>query len=146
MNTREKSINHYTIFFAMYLGMELEKDQTMFDLITGDDPELIESALIEWATEFVEKDLDDSMAFFDEKYKEYVHANYPQEDSYVYVVTGNSKNDDGSDEEWLVDIFGDEQRAYTCQRELQQQANVDMNDPNTLCDPVHYLVERRLVK
>ena len=141
-----KIITHYTILFSMYLGMELQKNQALYDQITGDDPELIDNAVTEWAAEFVEKDLDDSAAFFDEKFTEYVHANYPEEDRFVYVVTGNSKNEDGSDEEWLVDIFGDEQRAVDCQKELQRQADEASKNPDLLCDQIKYLVERRAVK
>ena len=145
MNT-SNMITHYTILFSMYLGMELQKSQALFDQITGDDPELIDSAMTDWAAEFVRKGLDDSASFFDQKFKEYIHANYPEEDRYVYVVTGNGKNDDGSDEEWLVEIFGDEQRAAECQKELQRQADEASEDPDLQCDPIKYLIERRVVK
>ena len=61
-------------------------------------------------------------------------------------MTGNGKNDDGSDEEWLVEIFGDEQRAAECQKELQRQADEASEDPDLQCDPIKYLIERRVVK
>ena len=54
MNT-SNMITHYTILFSMYLGMELQKSQALFDQITGDDPELIDSAMTDWRPNLSER-------------------------------------------------------------------------------------------
>ena len=43
MVKKEKAIQHYSILFSMYVGMELQKNESLRTQILGDDPKRIEA-------------------------------------------------------------------------------------------------------
>ena len=65
------------------------------------------------------------------------------EPMYVYVITGNSKDELGADLEWLVEIFRTEESANQACEQLQRDA--DQAESELGCDHVAYYVERRIV-
>lgn len=65
------------------------------------------------------------------------------EPMYVYVITGNSKDKLGTDLEWLVEIFRDQESANQACEQLQRDA--DQAESELDCDHVAYFVEQRIV-
>ena len=65
------------------------------------------------------------------------------EPMYVYVITGNSKDELGADLEWLVEIFRTEESANQACEQLQRDA--DQAESELGCDHVAYYVEQRIV-
>ena len=65
------------------------------------------------------------------------------EPMYVYVITGNSKDELGTDLEWLVEIFRTEESAKQACEQLQRDA--DQAESELSCDHVAYCVEQRIV-
>lgn len=65
------------------------------------------------------------------------------EPMYVYVITGNSKDELGADLEWLVEIFRTEESANHACEQLQRDA--DQAESELGCDHVAYYVEQRIV-
>lgn len=144
MSMTEKLVMHYTIWFGIYLGAEMKKSTEVCRFFGIKEPEEINILLSDWANEFVaQSEEDDSCSFFEKKLAATV-PNRQEKDNIVYVVTGNAKNDDGSDSEWLVDIYRSESRASACAKALQEEA--DSNVSECGCDPIRYLVENRLLK
>lgn len=65
------------------------------------------------------------------------------EPMYVYVITGNSKDELGANLEWLVEIFRTEESANQACEQLQRDA--DQAESELGCDHVAYYVEQRIV-
>ena len=133
---------HYMTWFGVYLGLEMAKNEETKQLFATLECEEVVSLLSGWADEFVSKNLVDSWDFFNLKLETYKKEHTGRK--HVYVITGNARNEDGSDEEWLVEIYADLQEAEMYRVGLQRDA--DVNASQFDCDPILYLIEEREVK
>lgn len=99
----EMQILHYTIWFGIYLGGEMIQHPEVCKHIEFKEPEEVDNLLREWAREFVEESgEDDSWTFFEGKLSSLIPNRGEKQNPTIYVVTGNSKNNDGSDEEFEI--------------------------------------------